>query len=523
MPQAQALIPPISIDGTLVTHHSDTSNGLDVHRVSSDKCTSHELFLRLLLTWWVGHAAINILPDDILLLIFRFDRAIYLDGLGDVDQLGHVPSWSWHRLVHVCQRWRSVVLGSPNFLGLRLDCGPTTRAELMGVWPPLPIVIRTGKLWPMPKDYDFDAAVVHHNRICEIYLCYLTRLQFQRLVSAMQVQFPALVHLMLGFVEDGHPAPDLPDGFLGGSAPRLQSLELYAIGFSALPKLLLSATHLVRLTLTYTFLTAYVSPEAIVTGLAMLANLKSFIIEFYPAPSRPESEIRRLPPPTRIVLPALTRFEFQGISEYLEDFVARIDAPLLDFIGITIFHEFTFDISQLAQFMRRTTRFQTLIETHVDFYFNVNFNQCVVQIESFPSTQTFDDKSMLTILHRESDGLLLSLAQVFTSFVPSIYEVERLYLYGRPQWQDDAEGIQWLEFFRPFTAAKNLHISRFFARFFALALQDLVGERAADVLPALESILLEDPDPVEAAIGPFVAARRLSGHPVTVSRWKRDP
>ena len=375
----------------------------------------------------------------------------------------------------------------------------------------------------MPKDYDFDAALVHHNRVCEIYLSYLTRLQLQRLVSAMQMQFPSLIHLMLGFVQDGLPAPDLPDGFLGGSAPRLQSLGLHAIGFPALPKLLSSATHLVHLTLSYTPLTSYVSLEAIVTGLSALANLRSLIIVFYPTPSRPETEIRRLPPPNRIVLPALTRFEFQGISEYLEDFVARLDAPLVDFIAITIFHELTFDISQLAQFMRRTTKLQALNETHVDFYFNVNFNQCVVQIESFPSTRTSDNKSMLTIIHRESDGLLLSLAQILTSFVPSIHMVERLYLYGRPQWPDDAGGIQWLEFFRPFTVVKNLHISQYFARFFALALQDLVRDRAADVLPALESILLEDADPVSEAIGPFVAARQLSGHPVAVSRWNRDP
>ena len=474
-----------------------------------------------MLTSWAGHARINILPDDILLLIFRFDRAIYLDRLGEVDQLGHVPSWRWHRLVHVCQRWRSVVFGSPNFLGLRLDCGPTTRVELMGVWPPFPIVIRTGKLWPMPKDYDFDAAIVHPNRVCEIYLYYLTRLQLQRLVSAMQEQFPSLIHLMLGLVDDGHPAPDLPDGFLGGSASRLQSLELYAIGFPALPKLLLSATHLVRLILSYTSYTSYVSPETIVTGLAALANLKYLFIEFYPVPSLPDPEIRLLPPPTRIVLPALARFDFQGISEYLEDLVARIDAPLLDSIGITIIHELAFDISQLAQFMRRSTKFPTLNETHVDFYFNVNFNQCGVQIESLPSTRTFDDKSILTILHRESNGLLSSLGQVCAWFFPSISMVEHLHLYGEPHWQNDAQGIQWLEFFHPFTAVKKLYVSKFFTRFFALALKDLVGERSTNALPALESILLEDPHPVEAAIGPFVAARQLLGHPVTVSDWDR--
>ena len=150
----------------------------------------------------------------------------------------------------MCQRWRSVVFASPNFLDLRLVCGPRTRVELTGIWPPLPIIIRNMVDLPMPEDYDFDAAIVHPNRVCEIDLLHLTSSQLQRLASAMQEQFPALIHLMLDFADYySRPAPALPDGFLGGSAPRLQSLRLHSIPFPALPKLLLSATDLVHLTL----------------------------------------------------------------------------------------------------------------------------------------------------------------------------------------------------------------------------------------------------------------------------------
>jgi hypothetical protein len=58
----------------------------------------------------------------------------------------------------------------------------------------------------MPEDYDFDAAIVHHNRVCEINLLHLTSSQLQRLASAMQEQFPALIHLMLGFFDYSGPA-----------------------------------------------------------------------------------------------------------------------------------------------------------------------------------------------------------------------------------------------------------------------------------------------------------------------------
>ena len=100
----------------------------------------------------------------------------------------------------------------------------------------------------MPEDYDFDAAIVHPNRVCEIHLQFASS-QLQQLASAMEKLFPALVHLALETFPDSPPALALPDGFLGGSSPRLQSLELNRIPFLALPSLLLSATDLVSLTL----------------------------------------------------------------------------------------------------------------------------------------------------------------------------------------------------------------------------------------------------------------------------------
>ena len=205
-----------------------------------------------------GRVTINTLPDDVLLRIFHINRVAYLDGLEDVDRLWRL-SRRWHRSVHVCQRWhqlvhvsrrwRCVVFASPNYLDLKLVCGPRTRVELTCIWPSLPIIIRNVVDFPMPEDYDFDAAIVHHSRVCEINLLRLNRSQFPRLASAMQQQFPMLAHLMLGYLDASCPPAALPDGFLGGSAPALQSLRLHSVPFPALPKILLSATHLVNLSL----------------------------------------------------------------------------------------------------------------------------------------------------------------------------------------------------------------------------------------------------------------------------------
>jgi hypothetical protein len=91
-------------------------------------------------------------------------------------------------------------------------------------------------------------------------------------------------------------------------------------------------------------------------------------------------------------------------------------------------------------------------------------------------------------------------------------------------WQDDMETIQWLELLHSFTAVKYLYMSTEFTPRFAPVMRELVGERATEVLPALQTLFLQGTypsGPIHEAIGQFVAARQLAGHPVSVSRWER--
>jgi hypothetical protein len=98
--------------------------------------------------------------------------------------------------------------------------------------------------------------------------------------------------------------------------------------------------------------------------------------------------------------------------------------------------------------------------------------------------------------------------------------------YPPPQWGDDIENMQWLEFFEPFTAVKNLYLIKAFAPHIARALQELDGSRMPEVLPALQNIFLEKYNPsciktIPEGIGKFVHARRLSGRSITVFLWER--
>jgi hypothetical protein len=134
------------------------------------------------------------------------------------------------------------------------------------------------------------------------------------------------------------------------------------------------------------------------------------------------------------------------------------------------------------------------------------------------------------ILCTASEWQLSSLEQVCTSSLPPLSTLEDLYIhkdsYWRPHWQDDIENTLWLDLLRSFVAVKNLYLSVEYVPRIAPALQELAGGRTTEVLPALENIFLEGfqtSGPLHEGIENFVAARRLTIHPVAVFRWDGDP
>ena len=455
----------------------------------------------------VAQLTIVALPDIALLEIFDF--CLY-----------EVQTEAWHTLVHVCRKWRNIVFGSPHRLDLRLYCTASTPVtELLDVWPPLPIVIRVSGhdmgRWGMDN---LIAALEHNNRICDLNLWRIPNLQWENVLSAMQEPLPVLTRLELR--TRGEIAPVIPTSFLGGSTPRLQTLFLDRIPFPGLPKLLLSATQLADLRLWNIPHSGYISPDAMVTSLSVLTGLERLVIEFESPRSRPAWRSRRPPPSTRTLLPVLAKLRFNGVSEYLEDLVALIDAPLLRNLDISFFHQLTFETPQLTQFVSRSPKFESRDQARVVFY------SSDVSI-SLP--QPLDGVLELRISCREPEWQLSALAQVCSSpfSMALIPAVERLYIHAglsQLNWQDDFESSQWLELFQSFTFVKDLYISRELVSLIARALRELVGERATEVLPALQTLFLEEIRPLwseEEAIGQFVAARQFSNHPIAISRWER--
>ena len=387
----------------------------------------------------------------------------------------------------------------------------------MDVWPALPLVILGGV-----SESSMDNAIArleHSDRICQIQIDlnrYTTRID--ELWTAMQVPFPELVVLHLSF-RDLSRGPAIPDPFLGGSVQRLRYLSLTSISFPGLPKLLLSGAQLVYLCLLHVPHSGYISPDAMATCLPMLTSLESFQLEFDHFQAYPDQQSRHPPPPTRSVLPALSRFWFKGVNEYLEDLVSQIDAPRLYRMSTTLLNNIAFDTPELRQFISRTPRFGAYDEARLIFY----SHQALVRLQSHPEPS---DHGMveIKIICRVPNHQFSSLAQLCALPLRPLLTMENLYIYENPysppDWKDDIG----LDLLRAFKAVKNLHLSKKFAPRIAPALQGLTGARTIEVLPALKNILLEKFRPAEPVLGgiaQFVSARQLINQPVTISFWDR--
>ena len=387
--------------------------------------------------------------------------------------------------------------------------------ETLDVWPPLPIVISAIDDEGLGDDnmINIIAALEHNDRISSIDVTGVPNSHSEQVLEAMGQPFPALKLLQLAY--EDKTLPVLPASFLGGSAPILERLWLLRIPFPGLPKLLLSATHLVFLQLWNIPHSGYIPPEVMVACLSVLTRLESFRIGFESPQSRPD---RRFPPPqTRTPLPILHTLQFRGVSEYLEDLVARISVPLLNELEITFFHQLMLDTPQLNQFIIRTPKFNG----HDRAY--VQFSNRVVSVKLLPKS-VGEDGLELAMLCGQPDWQLSSLAQLCSSSFPQalIPAVEHLHIIDEARsqlhWQDDIESSQWLELLQPFTGVKDFYISRELIPRIAPVLQELGVTEV--LLPALRTIFLQDEHLSGSTIEHFVAARLLAGHPVSVSQWR---
>jgi len=386
--------------------------------------------------------------------------------------------------------------------------------KLLGIWPRIPISLRYHPSLRHGRDENIIAALEHRDRISDITFYWHTIPEPDRLAAVMQEPFPALTSLVLSSFRSQELVLILPEAFFNGSAPSLRTISLEGVAFPALSRLLSSAPHLVSLKLDEMPVSTCISAEEMATCLATLVNLENLDIDFedtsiHPGYTRPPS----LP---RAVFPALTYFNFKGISEYLEDFVARIDAPILRTLSIT-FKGSNLHVPQILQLISRAERF-TLPKSVV---FKLSLEDISLKFE--PS-----DSFALEIIYQNGMNGCLGMSQICRELSSLLSHVVCLDLYGTeshqlfPPWWCFIRATQWLEILRTFISTQTLRVSKTLMKV-SCELPEITSGADAGLLPELRTLFLEGSDPlvsVPTSFEQFISARQLSGLPLDVQPWE---
>ncbi|KAH9164290.1 hypothetical protein EDB89DRAFT_2078124 [Lactarius sanguifluus] len=498
--------PSLPNDSSAGTTSYDPHNGLKVENITQILCEKLKLEEAQAQGKSDRHVVtINSLPDDVLLEIFDSCRKGH-----DFGWSTFTVAWGWQRLVHVCQRWRQLVFESPRRLDLQLPCthGIIVRTNL-DFWPPLPIAIHYEYDRLSVDDHDsLFAALEHPDRVSQVNLC-LTGPLLEEVATEMEVPFPALTRLTLQWEDEADETPPaFFNGFLGGSAPCLQYLHLECVLFPALPALLFTSTDLVNLSLHDIPPDGYISPEAMVACLAALSRLESLLIKFQSEASRPDQI--HPPPATRTVVPSLLTFEFEGCDEYLEDLLARIDGPQLYHINIRYFDQLPgIHVAQLFKFLDRSEDSHLALIRHAD----VAFLHEWISFGMYPFPESHPDRNGVNALIY-CQGIERQVSQMIQVFSQRSTMLSRVVHFKLSRYRTGATDHQWLHLLRLFSAARTLYVTQEFASRLARVLESITGEMVVEVLPVLDLIYLEGQSVSD--IEGFLAARQLSGHPITI-------
>jgi hypothetical protein len=260
---------------------------------------------------------IEMLPDDALLEIFDSYR------LGAKKQTrAHGRPWKWHRLAHVCRRWRLIIPISPRRLDLQIFCKSGASIEhILASWGTSPLIVRF-KGGPKSKSLPENIAIAlrHPDRVREIDLG-LTSTTVGPIVDAIKEPFRELECIRITIKDATGPSLLFRNAFLGGSAPlaRLREIALDGISFP-FPEIkqVISTNNLVGLHLLGVPETGYFSADALVTALSTSVQLRRLQLSFHYPASLP-TQIRQvhllnaLPsPPSRLSISRCKRI-FGGV------------------------------------------------------------------------------------------------------------------------------------------------------------------------------------------------------------------
>ena len=463
---------------------------------------------------------IHVLGDDLLLDIFYLYRPFFLgEDEDDFNRLyGGRERWNqgrwWYRLAHVCQRWRSLILGSASYLRLSLVCTNGTPIEsMLAHLPALPLTIDYGgeRDITAEDEHAILLALEQRHRVRHLRLA-LPVLYLQRLVMAINGEFPILEYLIV-YPTKISTVLTLPETL---RAPQLRHIMLGAFTRPIRPRLHPTTESLVSLFLIINHQSAYFQPNVLLQWISSMPQLENLAITFtFPVPDHVERELVHTPITTHITHPNLRLFLFGGISAYLEAVVCRITTPRLEKLGIRLFRKRTFSLPGLVQFMNTTENFR-FHNAQIRFKDNeVNVEVFLREADTYSFSVTIDCW----------DWQVSSAAQISNALSQVFSPVEQLTLEQSRSSKDHnyVDQIEWRNLLRPFSNVKTLGVGDGLVEdlFRCLQLED--GEPPLGLIPKLQELIYSARRDAGDAFTSFIDARQSAGRAVTLVRHNPIP
>jgi hypothetical protein len=460
-------------------------------------------------------ASIDILDDDSLLNIFYLYRPLP-SGEGDDEArlFGGDEGWDdghwWYKLVHVCQRWRNLILGSASYLGLCLICTfGTPVADMLAHSPPLPLVVFYDHDDVGAKDEEgLILALEQRDRVRRIRLR-MNISKLQEFIMVISEEYLILEYLVISIP---NPSPDLclmlPETL---QAPHLRHLVLSGLSLPIGSRLLTTAVGLVSFSLIITNLSTYFlfQPHTLLQWISFMPQLETLMICSNAA--FPTIE-RQVPIVTPITLPNLRWFFFQGSNAYLEAVVRQITTPRLEGLQIFFFEQYYFSVPCLSQFINTTKNLR---------FSKATLSFCHDQVDV--GMYTREEADMLQSLHVHIPGedtlwKVSAVAEISNSLSQLFSAVEHLTLkYDFDLWSLYViNRNDWHKILRSFGNVKTLRISNEFVEMLSHCLQSDDGELPLDLLPELRELTYSKSRDRGDLFTSFINVRQNAGRPITL-------
>ena len=344
-------------------------------------------------------------------------------------------------------------------------------------------------------------AFQHCNRVRRIRLCFERASILQKLINALDGEFPILESLYV-MPREYNWLLNLPETF---RAPYLRHLLLGSPRLTTIGNLVSKSPHPIPIAVHQNALFQWLSlmPQLEVLGIT--------ISYYFDRTASLSSLLMRTPIMTRVTLPNLRWLGFQGPSTQLKELLPQVTIPHLEKLQVYFLNKLTLSAPH-----------QQVMNTLGNLPLNaimLIFLEEYIDVMSYPHKGARTYTSCMTLDGRSLNWQVGSAADFCHVLSTVFFAVEHLTLkYDRQlnSSSEEPDRSQWRKLLGSFGGAKTLYVDSELVEQLSYALQPGEGESPMELLPELQELSYPAIASSLNAFTQFIDARQRAGGPVTI-------